>query len=48
MIRYNSLNGKLSNADLNKLKSVIKNKIEIVLRLPSNMIGNSDDKLILR
>ena len=29
---------------LNKLKSAIKNETEIVLRLSSNMIGNSDDE----
>ena len=35
---------KLSNSQLNKLKSAIKNETEVVLRLSSNMIGNSDDK----
>ena len=44
MTQYNSLNVKLSNPQLNKLKSAIKNKTEIALRLSSNMIGNSDDK----
>ena len=44
MTQYNSLNVKLSNSQLNKLKSAIKNESELVLRLPSNMIGNSDDK----
>ena len=43
MIHYNSLNVKLSNSQLNKLKPAIKNKTEIVLRLSSNMIGNSDN-----
>ena len=43
MIQYNSLNVKLSNSQLNKLKSAIKNKTDVVLRLSSNMIGNSDD-----
>ena len=42
MTQYNSLNVKLSNSQLNKLKSAIKNKTEVVLRLSSNMIG--DDK----
>ena len=41
MTQYNSLNVKLSNSQLNKLKSAIKNETEIVLRLSSNMIGNS-------
>ena len=37
------MNVKLSNSKLNKLKSVIKNGTDVVLRLSSNMIGNSDD-----
>ena len=37
------MNAKLSNSQLNKLKSAIKNKTDVVLRLSSNMIGNSDD-----
>ena len=44
MTQYNSLNVKLSNSQLNKLKSEIKNKTDIILRLSSNMIGNSDDE----
>ena len=44
MTQYNSLNVKLSNSKLNKLKSAIKNKSEVILRLSSNMIGNSDDE----
>ena len=44
MTQYNSLNVKLSNSQLNKLKSSIKNETEVVLRLSSNMIGNSDDE----
>ena len=43
MTQYNSLNVKLSNSQLSKLKSLIKNETDIVLRLSSNMIGNSDD-----
>ena len=43
MTQYNSLNVKLSNLQLSKLKSVIKNETNVVLRLPSNMIGNSND-----
>ena len=31
MIQYNSLNVKLSNSQLNKLKSAIKNEIDVVL-----------------
>ena len=43
MTQYNSLNVKLSNSQLNKLKSAIKNENDAVLRLSSNMIGSSDD-----
>ena len=43
MTQYHSLNVKLSNSQLNKLKSAIKNETDVVLRLSSNMIGNSDD-----
>ena len=45
MTQYNSLNVKLSNSELNKLKSAIKNETEIVLRVSSNMIGNSNDEI---
>ena len=38
------MNVNLSNLQLNKLKLAIKNETEVVLRLLSNMIGNSDDK----
>ena len=44
MTRYNSLNVELSNLQLNKLKSAIKNKTNVILTLSSNMIGNSDDE----
>ena len=33
MTQYNSLNVKLSNSQLNKLKSTIKNGTDLVLRL---------------
>ena len=45
MARYNSSNVKLSNSQLNKLKPAIKNKTEVVLRLSSNMIGNSRNEI---
>ena len=35
MTQYNSLNVKLSNSQLNKLKPAIKNDIDVVLRLSS-------------
>ena len=44
MTQYNSLNVKLSNSQLNKLKSAIKNETENALRLSSTMAGNSDDE----
>ena len=44
MSQYNSLNVELSNLELNKLKSAIKNERKVVLILSSNMIGNSDDE----
>ena len=43
MTQYNSLNVKLSNSQLSKLKSAIKNENDVVLRLSSNMVGNSGD-----
>ena len=42
MTQYSSLNIKLSNSQLNKLKSAIKNETEVVLRLSSNMIGDNE------
>ena len=43
MTQYNSLNVKLSNSQLSKLKSAIKNENDVVLRISSNMVGNSND-----
>ena len=42
MTQYNSLNVMLSNSQLNKFKSAIKNESEVVLRLSSNMIGEDE------
>ena len=42
MTEYNRLNVKLSNSQLNKLKSAIKNGTEVTLNLSSNLIGNSN------
>ena len=42
MTQYNSLNVMLSNSQLSKLKSAIKNETDVPLRLSSNVIGNSD------
>ena len=43
MTQYNSLNVKLSNSQLNKLNSAIKNEADVIFRLSSNMIGNSTE-----
>ena len=43
MTQYNCLNVKVSNSQLNKLKSSIKNESDVVLRISSNMVGNSND-----
>ena len=42
MTQYNSSNVKLSNSQLNKLKSALKNEVKVVLRLSSNMIGDNE------
>ena len=42
MTQCNSLNVKLSNSQLNKFKSPIKNETEVVLRLSSIMIGDNE------
>ena len=43
MTQYNSLNVKLSNSQIKKLKSSIKNETDVVLRISSNMVTNSND-----
>ena len=50
MIQYNMLNElannrneKLSNSQLNKMKSPIKNGTELTLNFSSNIIGDSND-----
>ena len=40
MTQYNTLNAKLSNSQLNKLKSTIQNGTEVTLNLASNLIVN--------
>ena len=44
MTQYNRLNTKLSNSQLNELKSAIKNETDVVIRWSPNMIGDSNDK----
>ena len=44
MTQYNTLNVKLSNSQLNKLISTIKNRTEVTLNLSSNLIRSSNDE----
>ena len=48
MTQYNSLNVKLSNSQLSKMKSAINNESEVVvLRLSSNMIGDDESNFLI-
>ena len=38
------MNVKLSNPQINKLKSAIKNETDAILMLSSNMVGNSNNE----
>ena len=44
MTQYKTLHVKLSNSQLNKLKSGIKNGTEVTLKLSSNVVGDSNDE----
>ena len=44
MTRYNTLNVKLSNSQLNKLKSEIKSGTEMILNVLLKLIGNYNDE----
>ena len=44
MTQYNTLNVKLSNSQLNKLKLGIKNDTEVTLKISSNVAGDSNDE----
>ena len=44
MTKCNTLNLKLSNSQLNKLKSRIKSGTEVTLNLSLNLIGNFNDE----
>ena len=44
MTEYNSVNVKLSNSQLNKLKTAIKNETDVVIRISPIMIGDFNDK----
>ena len=44
MTKYKASNVKLSNLQLNRLKSWIKNSTEVTLKLSSNVVGGSNDE----
>ena len=44
MTQYNTLNVKITNLQLNKLKSGIKNINEVISNLSSNSVGDSNDE----
>ena len=44
MTQYNTLNVNLSNSQLNKVKSGIKNGTEVTSKLSSNVVGDSNDE----
>ena len=44
MIQYNTLNVILPHSQLNKLKCGIKNGTEVILKLSSNVVGDSNDE----
>ena len=44
MTQCNTLNLKLSNLQLNKLKSGIKNGTEVTLKISPNVVGDSNDE----
>ena len=44
MTQYNSLNVKLSNLQLNKLKSGLKNATEVTLNFSSNLVSETNGK----
>ena len=44
MTKYNTLNLKLSNSQLNELKSGIKNGTELTLKISSKIVRDSNDE----
>ena len=44
MTEYKTLNEKLSNSQLNNVKSGVKNGTEVTLKLSPNIIGDSNDE----
>ena len=47
MTQYNTIIVKLSNSQLNKLKSRIKNGTEVTFKISSNIVGDSNDELLV-
>ena len=45
MTQHNTSNVKLSNLQLNKLKSTLKNDTQVTLNLSSNVVGDSNDEI---
>ena len=45
MTQYNTLNKKISNSQLNKLKSGIKNGTNVTLNLSSNVVDDFTDEI---
>ena len=43
MTQYNSVNIRLLNSELNKLRSIIKNDSQVTSNLSSNVTGDSND-----
>ena len=39
MVEYNKVNARLSNSQLNKLKSAVKNQTEVTLRMTMKMFN---------
>ena len=44
MTKYNTLNAKLSNSQLDQFKSGIRNSTEVILNRSSNVIDDSNDE----
>ena len=44
MTQYNTFNVKLSNSQLNKSKLGVKNSTKVILKLSSNVAGDSNDQ----
>ena len=44
MTQYNTFNVKLSNSELNKIKSAIQNGTKVTLNFSSNLTGNFNDE----